>query len=228
MTDENKQIKLALVDDHNLFRKGLIKLINLADKENKYHILFEADNGNDLKDKLNKRALPDIVLMDIEMPDMDGYESVEWMRKNYPDISILVVSMFDSEEAIIKMLRLGVKGYLSKHIEVEDMHMALESIGKKGFYYSDSVAGVMAQIIQGNAAGDEQKNSGRIKNNLSENEAEFLNLACTELTYQQIADKMNLSPKTIDGYREALFTRFNVKSRVSLAMYAVKNELVKI
>ncbi|HTI07442.1 MAG TPA: response regulator transcription factor [Puia sp.] len=228
MTDEKKQIKLALVDDHNLFRKGLIKLINLADKENKYHILFEADNGNDLKEKLNKRALPDIVLMDIEMPDMDGYESVEWMRKNYPDISILVVSMFDSEEAIIKMLRLGVKGYLSKHIEVEDMHMALESIGKKGFYYSDSVAGVMAQIIQGNAAGDEQKNSGRIKNNLSENEAEFLNLACTELTYQQIADKMNLSPKTIDGYREALFTRFNVKSRVSLAMYAVKNELVKI
>ncbi|MES1249933.1 MAG: response regulator transcription factor [Chitinophaga rupis] len=228
MTDEKKQVKLALVDDHNLFRKGLIKLINLADKENKYHILFEADNGNDLKEKLNQRALPDIVLMDIDMPEMDGYESVEWMRKNYPDISILVVSMFDSEEAIIKMLRMGVKGYLSKHIEVEDMHAALESIGKKGFYYSDSVAGVMAQIIQGNTSGEEIRNGGRIKNNLSENEAEFLNLACTELTYQQIADKMKLSPKTIDGYREALFVRFNVKSRVSLAMYAVKNELVKI
>src|SRR5882757_10296356 len=142
-----KKIKLAIVDDHNLFRKGLIKLINLGDKENKYTILFEAENGNDLKEKLDKRFLPDIILMDIDMPDMDGYEAAQWINTYYPDINILVISMFESEESIIKMLRLGVKGYLSKDIEVEDMHTALEAISSKGFYYSDFVAETMANNI---------------------------------------------------------------------------------
>ena len=222
----NSQLKIAIVDDHNLFRKGLIKLINLGDTQNKYTIVFEAENGNDLKDKLNKKSLPDIILMDIDMPDMDGYEAVDWLRKYYPDINILVVSMFESEEPILRMLQLGVKGYLSKDIEVEDMHSALEAIANKGFYYSDLVTGVMAQNIQTNN-GEGGVKAGK-SNDLSENEREFIKLACTELTYHQIADKMNLSPKTIDGYRESLFHKFNVKSRVSMAMYAVKNGMVKL
>jgi two-component system, NarL family, invasion response regulator UvrY len=225
-TNEKNKIKLAIVDDHNLFRKGLIKLINLGDKENKYSILFEAENGEDLKNKLNNRDLPDIILMDIEMPDMDGYEAVGWLQKYHPDINILVVSMFESEETVVRMLRLGIKGYLSKDIEVEDMHAALGAISKKGFYYSDFVAGIMAHTIQADSNTDSSKKE--VPGNMSENEREFLKLACTELTYHQIADKMNLSPKTIDGYRDALFQRFQVKSRVSLAMYAVKKGIVKI
>jgi two-component system, NarL family, invasion response regulator UvrY len=221
-----KKIKLAIVDDHNLFRKGLIKLINLGDQENKYTILFEAENGNDLKEKIDKRCLPDIVLMDIDMPDMDGYESAEWMNKYYPGISILVISMFESEEAIIRMLRFGVKGYLSKDIEIEDMHMALEAISNKGFYYSDLVSETMANAIQNNT--ENKKDSNGIWAELSGNEKIFLNHACTDLTYSQIAEKMFLSPKTIEGYREALCNKFNVRSRVSLAMYAVKNGLVKL
>ena len=224
-------IKLAVVDDHNLFRKGLIKLINMGNKDNKYTILFEAENGNDLKEKLNRKSLPDIILMDIEMPDMDGYESVDWLKKCYPDIGILVVSMFESEEAILRMVRMGVNGYLSKDIEVEDMHKALEDIVSKGFYYSDLVASVMANNLQNN--NDDTIPGGQIINNqvwsnLSENERTFLNLACTQMTYSEIADKMRLSPKTIDGYREALFQRFQVRNRVGLAMFAVKNELVKL
>lgn len=226
MITTGKKIKLAIVDDHNLFRKGLIKLINLGDKENKYAVLFEAENGEQMKDRLKNRDLPDIILMDIDMPDMDGYEAVGWLQKYHPDINILVVSMFESEETVLRMLRLGVKGYLSKDIEVEDMHAALEAISGKGFYYTDFVAGIMAQNIQGNNLSSYSLKADA--ENMSENEREFLKLACTELTYQQIADKMNLSPKTIDGYREALFHRFNVKSRVSLAMYAVKKGLVKI
>lgn len=225
MAAANSQLKIAIVDDHNLFRKGLIKLINLGDTQNKYTILFEAENGNDLKEKLTRKALPDIILMDIDMPDMNGYEAADWLRRYYPDISILVVSMFESEEPILRMLQLGVKGYLSKDIEVEDMHRALEAIANKGFYYSDLVAGVMAQNIQQKSIdGVKASKSG----DLAENEREFIKLACTELTYHQIADRMNLSPKTIDGYRESLFHRFNVKSRVSLAMYAVKNGIVKL
>jgi len=226
MVTANLQIKIAVVDDHNLFRKGLIKLINLGDTKNKYTILFEAENGIDMKEKLNKKSMPDIILMDIDMPDMDGYEAVDWLRKYYPDINILVVSMFESEEPILRMLQMGVKGYLSKDIEVEDMHLALEAIANKGFYYSDMVSGVMAQNIQNYTI--EGGIKGGKMSDLSENEREFVKLACTELTYIQIADKMNLSPKTIDGYRESLFHKFNVKSRVSLAMYAVKNQFVKL
>jgi DNA-binding NarL/FixJ family response regulator len=221
----NKKIfKLAIVDDHNLFRKGLIKLINLGDKENKYTILFEAENGNDLQQKLNIKELPDIILLDIDMPGMDGYQSVEWLKKHYPDINILVVSMFESEETILRMIQLKVNGYLSKDIEVEDMHDALEAIANKGVYYSDLMTYAMAQSIQNKNNGGENA----ITHILSDNEGTFLKLACTELTYQQIADKMYLSPKTIDGYREALFLRFGVKNRVGLAVFAIKNGLVKI
>jgi DNA-binding NarL/FixJ family response regulator len=229
--EEKKKFKLAIVDDHNLFRKGLIKLINLADKDGRYSVLFEANNGYDLKDKLNSRNLPDIVLMDIYMPDMDGYEAVEWMQKQYPDIKILVVSMFESEDAIMKMLRLGVNGYLSKDIEVEDMNMALEAVANKGFYYPGFVTGIMAGAIKDNnqsgGTNPDDKTGKGLGASLTENEAEFLKLACTELTYQEIADKMILSPKTIDRYREALFAKFKVTSRVGLAMFAVKHGLVK-
>lgn len=229
MNINKQQIKLAIVDDHNLFRKGLIKLINLGDTENKYTVLFEAENGEELKEKLKTKNLPDIILMDIDMPDMDGYEAVDWLKKYHPGINILVVSMFESEEPIVRMIRMGVNGYLSKDIEVNDMHQALKAIAEKGYYYSDLVTNVMAHNIQHeNDIKAGKVPTGDSWNTLSENEREFLKLACSEMTYQQIADKMKLSPKTIDGYRESLFHKFQVKSRVSLAMYAVKNGLVRI
>lgn len=225
MSSINPLVKLAIVDDHNLFRKGLIKLIHLGDKEGKYQILFEASNGNDLKEKISLKSLPDIILMDIDMPDMDGYETVEWLRKSYPRINVLVISMIETEQSIIKMLRHGVKGYLSKDIEVEDIHTALEAISDKGFYYSDLVTGAMAHTLLDDDADSKKQNKS--SNNLSDVEKDFLKLACTDLRYQEIADKMHLSVKTIDGYRDSLFRRFNVKSRVGLAMYAVKSGLFK-
>lgn len=217
-----KKVNLAIIDDHNLFRKGLIKLINLGDKDSKYAILFEATNGIELKEKLDKRILPDIILMDIDMPDMDGFEAVEWLKKYFPTINILVVSMFETEESILKMLRLGVKGYLSKDIEVEDMHLALEAISNKGFYYSDTVTEVMANEMQN------KYNGNTSIDKLSENEKKFLALACTEMTYVQIAERMYLSPKTIEGYRDGLCKKLHLTTRVGLALFAVKSGLVKL
>jgi len=150
MTSSSVQIKIAIVDDHNLFRKGLIKLINLGDTKSRYSILFEAENGNDMKEKLSKKSLPDIILMDIDMPDMDGYETVDWLNKCYPDISIIVISMFETEEAIVRMIRLSVKGYLSKDIEVEDTHRALEALTNEGLYYSNHDEGVIGQSLKHN------------------------------------------------------------------------------
>lgn len=220
------KIRIGIVDDHNLFRKGLIKLINLNDPECKYAILFEADNGLDLFDKIDKNGEPDILIMDINMPDMDGFKSAEIMKTKYPNVLILVVSMLETEEAIVRMLKLGVRGYLSKDIEVDDIQKALQAISGGGYYYCDSALGIMASNFSKNK--NDKTSEVLPFSDLSANEKKFMVLACTELTYHQIADKMNLSPKTIDGYRESLFHKFNVKSRVSLAMFAVRHGLVKL
>jgi two-component system, NarL family, invasion response regulator UvrY len=233
-TQNQQQIQIGIVDDHNLFRKGLIKLINLGDKDNKYSILFEAGNGNELIEKIGNKTTPkpDIILMDIDMPDMDGFEAVSWLQKFHPSINVLVISMFEKEEKIVRMLKLKVKGYLSKDIKVEDMHKALEAIADKGFYYTDKVAEVMAKTIQNGDKTFQHGEDGQEATNpsvwagLSENEIEFVKLACTEMTYQQIAEKMSLSVKTIEGYRENIFQKFKLKNRVSMAMFAVKHKLV--
>jgi two-component system invasion response regulator UvrY len=221
---DKKQTKLAIVDDHNLFRKGLIKLISLGDSEGKYAILFEAENGEDLKRKLDNQNLPDIVLMDIDMPEADGFEAVGWLRKYYPGVLVLVISMLQQDDAVLRMLRLGVKGYLSKDIEVEDMNMALEAISNKGLYYSDFVSEIMTSAMQGDLV-DPGMPTGT---EFSENERELMKYACTEMTYYEIASVMHVSPKTVDGYRDGLFKKLGVKSRVSLAMYAVRNGIVKL
>ncbi len=215
-------LNIAIVDDHNLFRKGLIKLINLGNVQNRYNILFEADNGHELQERMKQVPFPDIILMDIEMPDMNGFEAVDWLQRTHPSVKVMVISMVESDEAILRMLRLGVKGYLSKDIEVEDMHRALETIANNGFYYSDTET----QVMNHNLNGTISKNKDAVY--LSENEREFIKLAASDLTYQQIAEKMSLSPKTIDGYREALFQRLKVKNRVMLALYAVKHGIVQL
>jgi len=123
-------IKLAVVDDHRLFRKGLISLIEMVNKD--YTILFEADDGIDLQQKINSQLLPDIILMDVTMPRMDGFACVRWLKENHPSINILVVSMIEKEETIVQMLKLGVKGYLCKDVEPKELGEALIAISKKG------------------------------------------------------------------------------------------------
>ncbi len=220
---ETPAVKLALVDDHTLFRKGLISLIDLA--YSNYTILFEADNGIDLQQKIDKNNLPDIILMDINMPGMDGFAAVKWLNEKYPNIKVLVVSMIEKEESIVRMLKLGVKGYLSKDVEPKELGEALESVLNKGFYYTDFITGTLVHSLL-----EDSKTSAKSAalNLMNEREKEFLQLACSEYTYNEIASKMFLSPKTIDGYRNALFEKLQVKSRVGLALYAVKHGLVEL
>lgn len=215
-------VKLALVDDHTLFRKGLISLIEMVG--NHYAILFEADNGKELQQKLDKDNQPDIILMDIHMPGMNGFETVQWLNEHFPLVKVLVVSMVQKEDSIVKMLRLGVKGYLSKDVEPKELAEALNSLMNKGYYYTDFVTGKLVHALQQNANANNRKDEMR----MNDRELEFLKLACSELTYNEIAAKMFLSPKTIDGYRNNLFEKLNVKSRVGLALYAVKNGYIEL
>ena len=215
-------IKLGLVDDHVLFRRGLRGLIE--ELSERYNILFEASNGIDLQEKIDPKNPPDIILMDVNMPDMDGFQSVTWLGQHFQTVKVIVVSMIEKEEVIVKMLRLGVKSYLCKDVEPEELNSALLTVMNKDFYYTDFLTGKLVHALR-----DDHPNSvGEAAfNKMNDREREFIQLACTELTYHEIADKMSLSPKTIDGYRGALFEKLKVKSRVGLAMYAVRHQWVK-
>lgn len=217
-------MRLALVDDHTLFRKGLISLIEMVC--NDCIILFEADNGKDLQQKLTIANEPDIILLDVNMPHMDGFETVQWLNVHFPLIKILVVSMIEKEESIVRMLKLGVKGYLSKDVEPKELGEALHAILNKGFYYTDFITGKLVHAMQ-NENGHEAIKAEAYKL-LNDREKEFLKLACSEFTYNEIAVKMFLSPKTIDGYRNSIFEKLQVKSRVGMALYAVKHGIVQL
>ncbi|MFT3700736.1 MAG: response regulator transcription factor [Agriterribacter sp.] len=215
-------VNVVLVDDHVLLRNGLANLIKSFGD---YNVLYEADNGKHLLELLQKSPLPDVVLMDINMPHIDGYESTLWLRKNYPDIKVLALSMYDNETAIIRMFKAGAKGYILKDCDPVELRTALHSLISKGFYYSEMVTGRLIHTIN---QLDEEDNSVRNFTQLNDREMEFIKYACSELTYKEIADKMFLSARTIDGYREALFEKLHVKTRVGLAMHAIKNGIVTL
>lgn len=213
--------KIVLTDDHSLLRNGLAELVKSFDHE----VLFEADNGKEFLEKLDTSKLPDLVLMDINMPEMDGFETTQWLKQNHPQVHVLALSMYDNETSIIRMLKCGAKGYILKDSEPAELKMAIDDILNKGFYYSDLVSGkLMHAINKMDDDGDGLKNLVP----LNDRETDFLKYTCTELTYKEIADKMFVSPRTIDGYRDSLFEKLKLKTRVGLVMYAIKNEIVNI
>ena len=213
--------KIALADDHSLLRKGLAQLVQSLG----YTVLFEADDGKEFIKQLDKDNLPDIVLMDLNMPEMDGCETTKWLKRNHPEVHVLALSMYDNENSIIRMLRCGAKGYILKDSEPAELRNAIEAVMNKGFYYSDLVSGKLIHAIN---KLDDESNSFKAMVQLNDRETDFLKYACTELTYKEIADKMFVSPRTIDGYRDALFEKLHAKTRVGLVMYAIKNGIVSV
>jgi DNA-binding NarL/FixJ family response regulator len=212
---------LVLVDDHILLRNGLTSLV----KNMGHGVIFEADNGKDFIEKLNPKFLPHIILMDINMPDMDGYETTQWIKMNYPDIKVLALSMYDNENSIIRMLKCGARGFILKDCDPSELESAIHAIMIKGYHYSDMVSRKLVNVI--NKIDDENYElKSLIK--LNERETSFLKYCCTELNYKEIAEKIFVSPRTVDGYRDALFEKLNVKTRVGLVLYAIKNGVVDI
>jgi two-component system, NarL family, invasion response regulator UvrY len=214
-----KKIQVAIADDHSLLRNALAKLIGTFEG---YTVIFEADNGRDLRNKIMQHVVPDIVLLDINMPEMDGFETTQWLHKNYPHIRILALSMLSDEKTIIKMFRLGAKGYLLKNTDPAELKQALDSIVDKNVYLSEYVSGKLVMGLH-----QEAEPTGK-EVVLQEKEREFLRWVCSELSYKDIAEKMFLSPRTIDDYRQSLFNKLKVHSRVGLVMYAIKNGIVEI
>jgi len=208
-------LQIVLVDDHRLFRSGIAALIN---KFPEYEVLFEAGDGEELIRKLTPKLIPDIILLDINMPKKDGISTAEWLRVNHPAVKVIVLSMSEDAEKVLQMVKLGVKGYLLKDAEPNEFEKALKLVSDGDVYYPDFVTRYLVQNFNHHPAA--------IK--LNTREIEFLKLAGSELTYKEIADQMCISVRTVDGYRDQLFEKLQIKSRVGLVLYAVKNKLIEL
>jgi two-component system, NarL family, invasion response regulator UvrY len=212
-------IKIALVDDHRLMRKGLAALVN----DDRYRVTLQSDNGEQFIEQVKSGNIPDVILLDINMPVMGGFETMYWIMKNLPGLPVIALSMYDQEMAVIRMITMGAKGYLMKDCEPEEVRRAIDAVVNKGYYHSEVVS---AKIIH-HAQRMNSDSPDDVIAPLTKREIEFLKWICSDLTYKEIADKMFVSPRTVDGYRDDLFDKLNVRSRVSLALYAFKNGIVK-
>lgn len=211
----NNTIHIALADDHTILRKGVAEILS---RFGDIKVVIEAGNGQELLDKISAaKTLPDVCIVDINMPVMNGYETTAAICRQWPDIKVLALSMYDAELNVIRMLRNGAHGYVLKDADPMELRVAITEVAKHGIYHSDLVRG-RTKHSAGNFSGTD----------LNDRETQFLELCCTELTYKEIAEKMHLSPRTIDGYREALFERLTITSRTGLVIFAIKTGLVHI
>jgi DNA-binding NarL/FixJ family response regulator len=217
---KDQTIKIAMADDHVLLRDALAVVINGFEH---CKVILLADNGRDLLEHMQKDNRPDLVILDLNMPEMDGYETAKRLRVNHPEIYVLVLTMYDSEISLLRMLQAGARGFLKKDIHPSELQLAIHSVMASGYFYSQHSAGKLVNIFKKDLSGNPAERFG-----LSENELTFLKLASTDMTYKEIATVMEISPRTVDNYRDSLFIKLNVKSRVGLAIYAIKSGVVTL
>jgi len=204
---------IAIVDDHILIAQAIKGII--ANFEN-FETICECENGQELIDKINTyNVLPDIVLLDISMPVMDGFQTADWLQKNHPEILVMVLSMQNDEQSVIRMVKNGAKSYLLKNSHPRELESALLKLVENGFYYPEWASKIIFSSIN--------KTSNEALSKLTEREKEFLKYTITEKSYKEIAELMFCSPRTVESYRDNLFEKLNLKTRVGLAVYAIKN-----
>ena len=212
--------KIGLVDDHVMVRDALVNIIRSFGE---FDITLLAENGKDFISKLSHTNIPDILILDLNMPEMNGHETIHWLLKYHPEIKILILSMYDAE-SLIHLIRVGVRGFIKKGAAPSELKHALQSIVNTGMYCSSTVTSRLFGLMKD--LGTKNSFWGTII--LNECEIAFLKLVAQELTYKEIAQIMKISPRTVDNYRDALFLKLNVKSRVGLAVYAIKSGIVTL
>lgn len=217
----NKKVKLAIVDDHCLFREGLASLV---DKFDWVDLIMEANNGKELIEQLQNHE-PDVILMDLKMPIMDGLKATAYVRQEYPDIKVIPLTMYDEKKYIIEAIKAGAHSYLFKSTGLNEVESAIHSVMEKGFYFNNFMTEAM---YQGLAHKKVTKPAINKKDRLTKRELQMLTLICKQLTGPEIARKLNLSPKTIENYRYKLVEKLNVKNTAGLIIYAIQNGLVAI
>ena len=206
---------VVIVEDHALFSQALTSLVNSIPN---YEVTYTCKNGAELIRNLKKqRKYPDIVLMDIIVPVYDGLETISTLKQQYPRVKVLVLSKMDNKKIILKTLLAGAKGYLPKDAEKGLLRKALLELQEKGFFHTCDVAELLIAALHP---------AHQQEAELKDREIEFVKQACTEKTYKEIARDMCVSPKTIEGYRDAIFEKLNLKNRTGMVLYAIKNNII--
>lgn len=226
MPPENSvMISVGLVDDHSLVRHALAETI---ERFPGYSVLFEAGDGSECIGLLQEGKLPDVLLLDVSMPNMNGLETSDWINRNLPSLNVVALSMRTDEATVMAMLRNGIKGFLSKTAELDELQRALNEVREKGIWMNDLLYRCIVHNINrsGRETTEEQRNT--LVSSLSEREKQFLRLLCTDRSYKEIAAEMCVSPRTVDGYRDTLFDKLRVASRVGLVLFAVRHDIAQL
>lgn len=206
-------IKVAIADDHALFRKGISELIKTFPG---FTVIMDVSNGKELISTIEASfAHPDICLLDVNMPEMTGFETLQILKAKWHHIKVLILTMYDNEFSIIRLLKLGANGYLKKDSDLKELHNALLELQHNNYYYSDDIPGSLFF---------KAKNERTLS--ITEKEITFLSYCCSDLTYKEIGEKMGVSNRTIEGYRNNLFEKLNINSRTGLAIYALRAGIV--
>lgn len=218
----SNDISIVLVDDHTVVRNGLKSLI---ERMGNYTISYQFDNGKRFIDAIPLPQQPDLIIMDLTMPEMDGKETTKWLKEHSINYPVLILTLDTTEKTIIDLFKLGVRGYLPKSCTAEVLKKAIEDVITTGYYHNELLTKALTQ--EENKPKD--KEQGLITQ-ITDREREFLQLVCDEheYTYEQIADIMKVHRRTVDGYREAIFSKFNIKSKTGLVLFAIKYNLISI
>ncbi|WP_276135175.1 response regulator transcription factor [Polluticoccus soli] len=213
-------IKFAIADDHKIFRQGLRFALS---NDKGIDCIGEADNGRKLLELLEQQQ-PDVALIDLKMPEMDGIDTTKEIRRLYPDMKIIILTMFDDEHFIVHLMENGANGYLIKNAEPDEIKTAIRSAHETGYYFNDLVSNTMLKSLM-----QKQKASPRFKPEikLNDRELEVLRLICAEHTAAEIGEKVFLSARTVEGIRANLLEKIGVRNTAGLVMYAVKNGIVE-
>jgi DNA-binding NarL/FixJ family response regulator len=212
-------IKVAIADDHKIFRKGVI--LSLRHYTNLKFVL-EADNGEDLLANI-EQAKPDVVLMDLRMPVKDGIETTKYISLNYPDISVIVLTMHEDERFVNHLMENGANGYLLKSTDPAEIKKAITDVVTKGYYLNNFVNRILLNKAHSKAKSAPSLNS---EQDITDREKDVLRYICMEFTSQEIGEKMSISPRTVESIKDRLMERFGVKNTAGLVFYVVKNNLV--
>lgn len=216
----NKKFKVYIADDHTLFRKAMVNLLQTFDDVSE---VKDAENGKDLL-ALMKLSVPDVAIVDLQMPVMDGAETCENIIQKYPDVKIIILTMHDSERYILHMMEMGVHAFLLKNTEPEELEEAIHAVIEKDFYHNDLVASVLRKNVK------DKKTAQRpmfATAELSEREKEIVMLVCQELTIKEIGQKLSLSENTVRNHRVNIMEKVGVNNMVGLVKYAYDTGLVK-
>jgi DNA-binding NarL/FixJ family response regulator len=216
-----EKIRLGIADDHKIFRNGL--KATLEDNPD-FDLIVEASNGKQLIAQLATNV-PDVILMDIKMPEMDGIQTTAEVKQRYPGVKVLALSMFNEDKYIVDMMKAGASGYLLKNAEPEEIIEAISTVYHKDYYFNEHLSVTLIKQLAGNSPAG---NAAMSLADFNEREIEVLRLVCQECSNQEIADKIFLSVRTVEGYRARLFEKTRSKNLVGLVIFAVKTGIISV